>query len=1069
MTMPAREKADMPILGHNSIRQKITRIVFVTCAAGIFLACAAFMTYDGFASLSSQEHEMATVAEILDSNMTAALEFQDLDAAQSMLEALKAQPHVVRACVYSRTGIVFAKYARAGTDQNFIPPPPRDDFTGRLAFGRFAVFHKIELTGETIGTIFIEYDADQLRSRLVHALETSLAVIFISLLTAYLLASRFQSSVSEPILDLAKTAFAISLGNDYSVRVQQKSDDEVGFLADRFNDMMARIQEREAALQKARDELEFRVDERTSELQTEIGDRKQAELRLEEQRTFLNSIIEHNPVAIVAVDVDDVIHMCNPAFEKLFLFSRSEVLGKTLVDLVVPEEFRAQRDSTRSRVMRGEITIAVGRRKRKDGTLVDVEILGAPLNVTGQIATGLLILYRDITERKRAEEALLHAKDAAEAASRAKSDFLANMSHEIRTPMNGIIGMNELALDTDLTTEQREYLTLAKNSADSLLTLINDILDFSKIEAGKLDIDVAEFSFEQSLGETLKALGYRAHQKGLELAWRVSPSVPGRLAGDIGRLRQVIVNLVGNALKFTEQGEVVVEAEKEVEDEKGVVVHFKVRDTGIGIPREKQAIIFEAFTQADTSTTRQYGGTGLGLAITERLVKLMGGRIWVESAHGGGSTFHFTVRFGFAMAKSELYATGDPQILQGCPVLVVDDNQTNRIILLEMLTAWGLRPEAVESAKAAITVLARHRRHHREVSLIITDMQMPTMDGLALAERARRDVAFGGTPIILLSSSAYQGEVARCRALGHSAFLSKPVQPSELFDAIAMLLTNRFRREASTPREIPPQIVRKSGMKILLAEDNPVNRKLAKTLLEKHQYSVVIAENGREALEALDRHKVDAVLMDVQMPLMDGLEATRAIRARELKTQEHLHIIALTAHAMKGDRERCLDAGVDDYLSKPIRTPELLAALDRAIGRQLPPAVSISASPVTDHKNVLDLAGALDRVEGDQALFEEIAALFAEESVKNLEEIRQAFRAGDAKLLERLAHTMKGASANVGAKAVSSAALALEEQARIRGIANADAKIAPLEAAVAALRPALEPFLRKVAHESHHD
>ena len=1027
------------------------------------LACLIFLVYDGVTSKAALERRAATSAAMTGLNAITPIESKDGRAAAEILADFSAQPHVTQACIFTSDGKLLAKYVQAGATPKPVPPIPSKDFVRRIGWNRFGASQGVYLKGERIGTVYIEFDAGELHSRLFSFLMVIAAVVMLSLIAAYILASRLQGAISDPILDLAKAAFAISLANDYSVRVQQKADDEIGFLVDRFNDMMGRIQEREAALQNARDELEFRVEGRTRELQIEIGERKQAEQRLEEQRAFLNSVIDNNPVAIVALDMDDVIHMCNPAFEKLFLFQRKEALGKKLVDLVVPSEYIEQRDSARAAVLQGQTINATGSRKRKDGTFLDVEAIAAPLIGEGKVARGVLVLFRDITESKRAEEVLLRAKEAAEAASKAKSDFLANMSHEIRTPMNGIIGMTELALDTDLTTEQREYLTLVRTSADSLLALISDILDFSKIEAGKLDLDIAEFSFVQSLGETLKALGYRAHQKGLELAWRVSPNVPGRVAGDVGRLRQVIVNLVGNALKFTEQGEVVVEAEKDCEDQTGVFIHFQVRDTGIGIAKEKRALIFEAFTQADTSTTRQYGGTGLGLAITERLVQLMGGRIWVESDAGCGSTFHFTARFRRVENEYEADRLQDPAILQNCPILIVDDNQTNRIILVEMLSAWRISPEAVESAETALDVLERHRREGRDVRLIITDMQMPGMDGLSFCEKVRRNPAFPKMPIILLSSSVQHGETARCRALGYSAYLSKPVQPSELFDALLELLSNKSRSSERAEAAALSQAEQKN-LRILLAEDNPVNRKLAKTLLEKHGYTVLIAENGHEVLDVLDRESVDIVLMDVQMPLMDGLEATRAIRAQEANTGGRLRIIALTAHAMKGDRERCLGAGADDYLTKPIRTNDLLAAIDRMCETAAEASEIIAVSAPLAQERAIDLDAALERVEGDRGLLEEIATLFAEESAKNLREIREARDAGDAALLERLAHTMKGASANIGAVRVSRAALALEQLARTGQLAHARSKVLVLESEIDMLRPAIESLLKKETH-----
>ncbi|HCE46744.1 MAG TPA: hybrid sensor histidine kinase/response regulator [Lentisphaeria bacterium] len=654
------------------------------------------------------------------------------------------------------------------------------------------------------------------------------------------------------------------------------------------------------------------------------------------------------------------------------------------------------------------------------------------------------------------------AKKAAEDASRLKSEFLANMSHEIRTPMNGIIGMAELLMDTNPTREQKEYLDSMVMSAESLMSIINDILDLSKIEAQKIELESTSFNLRDSVGDILNTLGLRASEKGLELAYHIPPDVPDAVVGDPVRLRQIIVNLVGNAIKFTEKGEVVVSVDLESVDKDSALLYFTVADTGIGIPAEKLKLIFEPFSQADASMTRRYGGTGLGLTISSRLVELMGGRIWLESEVGRGSKFHFTIKLGITQFPSVRQIPEKLENLHDLKVLVVDDNATNRRILEEMLKNWRMKPTTADGAQSALQMMETATGSGEPFRLLLLDANMPVTDGFGLVEQIKQHPVFSGTTIMMLTSSGQRGDTARCRELGISAYLIKPIKQSLLLDSITTVL-GKFEQEIAwhpSPARILAEEMR--SLNILLVEDNLVNQKISSVMIEKRGHAVTVAENGMEAIALwqsnAESHPFDVILMDVQMPVMDGFEATRIIREREKAAGAHIPIIALTANAMKEDREICLKSGMDGYASKPLRAAELFSVIDEVLehkGKEK--EVEEPSSGRT--AELFNVEESLRRLDGDAVLLKEVMRIFLNEYPVLLSEIRTAVGKNDAAQLERSSHSLKGALGNFGAHAVSETASKLEMMGRKGDFPEAKEELVSLEKGIELLKLSFEKYI----------
>ncbi len=924
----------------------------------------------------------------------------------------------------------------------------------RLRFGK-QVKAISQITSNVVEQVDAEVSAERsqmienIHSGVRRAILTLILTALATMAAAAMLGFSVTRCIALPLARLVEGSRALARG-EFDHQVEVTGHDELAHLGHVFNDASAKLRDLYEALQQS--EAHFR------------------------------SLIENAADLITVITSEGRVIYSSPSSRKILGYRSEELIGQHVFDFIHPDDVPALLTLAAESQAGAAVSTLELRYRQGDGSWGILE--SSVCNLARHPAVkGVVMNSRDVTVRRRTEEEIRKlndelerrvaertaqletAKATAEAASRAKSEFLATMSHEIRTPMNGVIGMTELALDTELTAEQREYLEMVKASADSLLAVINDILDFSKIEAGRFELETIEFDLASHLGDTVKALAVRAHQKGLELALRTAPELPARVIGDPGRLRQVVINLVGNAIKFTERGEVVVTAEVASQTAEDILLRFVVQDTGAGIPAEQQRRIFGAFEQADSSTTRRYGGTGLGLAISSRLVEMMGGQIGVESVVGKGSTFHFTARMGLPKHQAKRTSPAKTAVLRDLRALVVDDNATNRRILEGTLKGWGMRPVLVEDGLAALAALQEAKHAGDSFPLVLTDAHMPGMDGFALVERINQEPALTGATIMMLTSGGQRGDAERCRKLGIAAYLTKPIQQSELLQALLRIL-GTARPESERRHLITRHSLRESRrqLRILLAEDNMVNRQLAVRLLEKHGHTVVSAGNGLEAVTLLANApggEFDVVLMDVQMPEMDGFQATALIREKEQASGQHVPIIAMTAHAMKGDRERCLAAGMDGYVAKPVRPDELFEALETLVPANVPSRKSTPAD--TGAGKVFDECVLLDRVCGDAQLLKELIDLFLQDYPRLMEEIAKAIEAQKAPALERAAHALKGAVGNFAAKGAYEAALHLERIGRAEQLISAQAAFDTLENEIARLKSALAGVVADVA------
>ena len=974
-----------------TIKRKLTLIILTTSVGLLVLAGLWFIWFQhkGLKKARVRDHE--TLADVIGKNLVASLEFEQPQDATGYLSILNKVPSVVYSVVYDSEGKVFAHYQSETTPDDFVKPK----FQERVAVfdGNYlTIFRPIEFSGEIIGTIGLKSSIDELTGLLYNNIMTVILFMIFASLVAFFISARVQAVISEPIMALARITKEVSDRKDYSLRASRNSKDELGQLIAGFNEMLGQIQARDTALVGAE----------------------------EKYRSIFENAIE----GIYQSTADGQFITVNPAFAHILGYDSPENLISTVTDLKEQIYVRARDRETIKHLIseNGYVKDYLTRFYRKDGTIIHVS-----MNVRSVRGDHGNVLYyegtvEDITQRLRADELKIE-KESAEAASRAKSEFLANMSHEIRTPMNAIIGLTNLALRNQMDAKLQDYLETISDSSQTLLRIINDILDFSKIEAGKLDLEFRDFQLRDIMDNLSSMFSNKAAEKGVEIVLGIGGGVPCALVGDPLRLGQVLINLTNNAVKFTPRGEIVVNVSLVEKDEHRARLRFSVRDTGMGIEGHKVPKLFDSFTQADGSITRRYGGTGLGLTICKRLIEMMGGDINVESELGVGSEFFFILEFDRQPEDREVIPIF-PDDLKGLRVLAIDDNAPVREILQHILSSFEFRAHTAGSGPEALNMLRDAHKNQNPYELIILDWRMPEMDGLDVLREIRNDDRLESTPVVMMTAFGGDGVYTQARAAGANASLIKPIKQSALLDTILEAFGHEVVTRAARARMANAEIQTGSilaGVQVLLVEDNEINQRVAQEILEHAGLVVEVADNGRAAIRAVARSSYDVVLMDVQMPEMDGYEATRSIRT--LERFKNLPIIAMTAHAMKGDREKCLEAGMNDYLTKPIDPGRMFETLARWVEGNRERISSeersqkIKAAPLfndlPDSVPGVDLVSGLRRVAGNKVLYLSLLNDFIESYENIVDRIRGALKDGDRAGAKALVHTVRGVAGNV--------------------------------------------------------